>query len=394
MQYEQHTSLPEVDPESAQHSARVAQYVRDKIAAAGACISFAEYMHHVLYAPGLGYYSAGTTKFGAAGDFVTAPEVSSVFGSVLARQCAEVLAQVDAASILEFGAGSGKLAADILRKLSELGAVPDRYSILEVSADLRERQESFLRDEIPEFADRVVWLDQLPEEHSGVIVANEVLDALPVERFVRRVGRVMQICVAVGGEAFSLVERDAPESLATAVAAIESDLGQPLPDGYTSDICLASAAWVADLASILAKGAVFLFDYGVSRREYYADERSDGWLRCHFRHHAHDDPLILPGIQDLTSWVDFTAAAEAAVAAGLDILGFSTQAQFLIGGGLEQELADFAELPIDAQLKLSGQVKLLTLPGEMGENFKCLGLGRGDIIVPAAFNSADRTMSL
>ncbi len=394
MQYEQHTSLPEADPESAQHSARVAQYVRDKIAAAGACISFAEYMHHVLYAPGLGYYSAGTTKFGAAGDFVTAPEVSSVFGSVLARQCAEVLAQVDVPSILEFGAGSGKLAADILRKLSELGAVPDRYSILEVSADLRERQESFLRDEIPEFADRVVWLDQLPEEHSGVIVANEVLDALPVERFVRRVGRVMQICVAVDGEAFSLVERDAPESLATAVAAIESDLGQPLPDGYTSDICLASAAWVADLASILAKGAVFLFDYGVSRREYYADERSDGWLRCHFRHHAHDDPLILPGIQDLTSWVDFTAAAEAAVAAGLDVLGFSTQAQFLIGGGLEQELADFAELPIDAQLKLSGQVKLLTLPGEMGENFKCLGLGRGDIIVPAAFNSADRTMSL
>ena len=394
MQYEQHTSLPEADPESAQHSARVAQYVCDKIAAAGACISFAEYMHHVLYAPGLGYYSAGTTKFGAAGDFVTAPEVSSVFGSVLARQCAEVLAQVDEPSILEFGAGSGKLAADILRKLAELGVVPDRYSILEVSADLRERQESFLRAEVPEFADRVVWLDQLPEEHSGVIVANEVLDALPVERFVRRAGRIKQICVAVDGEAFSFVERDAPESLATAVAAIENDLGQPLPEGYTSDLCLASSAWVADLANILTKGAVFLFDYGVSRREYYADERSDGWLRCHFRHHAHDDPLILPGIQDLTSWVDFTAVAEAAVAAGLEVLGFSTQAQFLIGGGLEQELADFAELPIDAQLKLSGQVKLLTLPGEMGENFKCLGLGRGDIIAPAAFNSADRTMSL
>ena len=394
MQYEQHTSLPEADPESAQHSARVAQYVCDKIAAAGACISFAEYMHHVLYAPGLGYYSAGTTKFGAAGDFVTAPEVSSVFGSVLARQCAEVLAQVDEPSILEFGAGSGKLAADILRKLAELGVVPDRYSILEVSADLRERQESFLRAEVPEFADRVVWLDRLPEEHSGVIVANEVLDALPVERFVRRAGRIKQICVAVDGEAFSLVERDAPESLATAVAAIENDLGRSLPDGYTSDLCLASAAWVADLASILTKGAVFLFDYGVSRSEYYADERSDGWLRCHFRHHAHDNPLILPGIQDLTSWVDFTAAAEAAVAAGLEVLGFSTQAQFLIGGGLEQELADFAELPIDVQLKLSGQVKLLTLPGEMGENFKCLGLGRGDIIAPAAFNSADRTMSL
>jgi SAM-dependent MidA family methyltransferase len=394
MQYEQHTSLPKPDPESAQHSTRVTQYIRDRIAAAGACISFAEYMHHVLYAPGLGYYSAGTTKFGAAGDFVTAPEVSSVFGSVLARQCAEVLAQVDAPSILEFGAGSGKLAADILRKLSELGALPDRYSILEVSADLRERQETFLRSEIPEFVDRVVWLDQVPEECSGVIVANEVLDALPVERFVRRAGRIKQICVAIDGEAFSLVERDAPEPLAIAVAAIESDLGRSLPDGYTSDLCLACSAWVTDLAGILTKGAAFLFDYGVSRREYYADERSDGWLRCHFRHHAHSDPLILQGIQDLTSWVDFTVAAEAAVLGGLDVLGFSTQAQFLIGGGLEQELSDFAELPIDAQLKLSGQVKLLTLPGEMGENFKCLGLGRGDIIAPTAFDSADRTMSL
>ena len=394
MQYEQHTSLPKPDPESAQHSTRVTQYIRDRIAAAGACISFAEYMHHVLYAPGLGYYSAGTTKFGAAGDFVTAPEVSSVFGSVLARQCAEVLAQVDAPSILEFGAGSGKLAADILRKLSELGALPYRYSILEISADLRERQETFLRSEIPEFADRVVWLDQMPEECSGVIVANEVLDALPVERFVRRAGRIKQICVAIDGEAFSLVERDAPEPLAIAVAAIESDLGRSLPDGYTSDLCLACSAWVTDLAGILTKGAAFLFDYGVSRREYYADERSDGWLRCHFRHHAHSDPLILQGIQDLTSWVDFTVAAEAAVLGGLDVLGFSTQAQFLIGGGLEQELADFAELPIDAQLKLSGQVKLLTLPGEMGENFKCLGLGRGDIIAPTAFDSADRTMSL
>ena len=305
-----------------------------------------------------------------------------------------MLAQVDAPSILEFGAGSGKLAADILRKLAELDAVPERYSILEVSADLRERQETFLRDEVPEFVDKVVWLDQMPGECSGVVVANEVLDALPVERFVRRTGRVMQICVAVDGGAFTLVERDAPEFLADAVVAVENDLGQSLPDGYTSDLCLASAAWVADLASILTKGAVFLLDYGVSRREYYGDERSDGWLRCHFRHHAHDNPLILPGIQDLTSWVDFTAAAEAAVAGGLDVLGFSTQAQFLIGGGLQQELAEFAELPIDAQLELSGQVKLLTLPGEMGENFKCLGLGRGDIIAPAAFRSADRTMSL
>jgi len=394
MQYEQHTSLPEPDSESAQHSVQVAQYIRDKIAAVGGCISFAEYMHHALYAPGLGYYNAGTTKFGASGDFVTAPEVSPVFGRILARQCAEILAQIDNPSILEFGAGSGKLALDLLRKLAELDALPASYSILEVSADLRERQESFLRNEIPELADRVSWLDKMPEEHSGVIVANEVLDALPVERFVRRAGRVMQICVATDGEALSLVERDAPENLAQSIAAIENDLGWTMPEGFTSETCLAAPAWIADLARGMKQGAAFLFDYGVSQREYYAEERSDGWLRCHFRHHAHNDPLILPGIQDLTSWVNFSSVAEAAMAAGLDVMGFTTQAQFLIGGGLEQELADFTKMPIDAQLKLSGQVKLLTLPGEMGENFKCLGLSRGDITAPAAFSFADRTTSL
>jgi SAM-dependent MidA family methyltransferase len=394
MQHEQHTSLPEPDSGSARHSTQVAQFVRDKIAAAGGCISFAEYMHHLLYAPGLGYYSSGTTKFGAGGDFITAPEVSSVFGHVLARQCAEVLAQVADGSILEFGAGSGKLAADLLRKLAELDALPVNYSILEVSADLRERQESFLRNEIPELADRVSWVDAMPEEHSGIVVANEVLDALPVERFVRRVEGISQVCVATDGETFSLVERDAPENLAQAVTAIEDDLGRTLPAGFTSEICLAAPAWITGLARSLRESAVFLFDYGVSQREYYAEERSDGWLRCHFRHYAHNDPLILPGIQDLTSWVNFSAVAEAAVDAGLDVMGFTTQAQFLIGGGLEQELADFTNLPIDAQLKLSGQVKLLTLPGEMGENFKCLGLSRGDITTPAAFISSDRTMSL
>ena len=394
MQYEQHTSLPEPDPESARHSTQVAQYIRDKIAAAGGCVSFAEYMHHALYAPGLGYYSAGTTKLGASGDFVTAPEVSPVFGRILARQCAEILAQVDNPSILEFGAGSGKLAADLLRKLAELGALPVGYSILEVSADLRERQESFLRNETPELLNIVSWIDKMPEQHSGVIVANEVLDALPVERFVHRAGRVMQICVATDGEALFLVERDAPEHLAQSIAAIENDLGWTLPEGFTSEICLAAPAWIADLAHGMKQGAAFLFDYGVSQREYYAEERFDGWLRCHFRHHAHNDPLILPGIQDLTSWVNFSSVAEAAVDAGLDVMGFTTQARFLIGGGLEQELADFTKLPIDAQLKLSGQVKLLTLPGEMGENFKCLGLSRGDITAPAAFSFADRTTSL
>jgi len=394
MQHQQQFLLPKPDEDSAAHSARVADHIRRNIEAAGGLISFAEYMHLALYAPGLGYYSAGTTKFGEAGDFITAPEVSPIFGKVLAQQFADVLSNIEAPSILEFGAGSGKLAVDVLTRLAEIDALPLSYQILEVSADLRDRQEAFLRNEIPALVDRVTWLDCLPDTHSGVMVANEVMDALPVERFIRRGDRIVQVCVGIEGGSFVLGERDAPDMLANAVRDIESELGETLADGYASEVCLAAPQWIGDLAGILHEGVAFLFDYGVSRREYYAAERSGGWLRCHFRHHAHQDPLILPGIQDLTSWVDFSAVAAAAVDRGLEIAGFATQAQFLIGGGLDQHLENFTELPIDAQLKLSSQVKLLTLPSEMGENFKCLGLSRGSQPQPAAFGLADRTTSL
>lgn len=394
MQQKQRLSLPAPDADSAAHSARVAEFLRQQITAAGGQISFAQYMHYVLYAPGLGYYSAGAAKFGAAGDFVTAPEVSPVFGRVLARQCADVMARLDSPSILEFGAGSGRLAVDVLRKLAELDALPERYAILEVSADLCERQQALLGREIPDLVDRVTWLDRLPDEHRGVILANEVLDALPVERFARRGDDIMQICVADDGGQLVFTEIEAPMPLANAVLNIEEKLGERLADGYVSEVSLAAPSWIQDIARVLRQGSVFLFDYGLSQREYYAAERSDGWLRCHFRHHAHNDPLVLPGIQDLTAWVDFSAVATAAVDNGLDVAGYATQAHFLVGGGLEYELANFSELTTDAQLKLSGQVKLLTLPGEMGENFKCLGLSRGAMEQPTAFAFADRTTTL
>ena len=394
MQHEHSSPLPAADAASAAHSERVASHLRQRIAEAGGAISFAEYMHHVLYAPGLGYYSAGATKFGAAGDFVTAPEVSDIFGQVLARQCAGVLREVPTPSILEFGAGSGKLAADILRALDAIGALPEQYLILEVSAALQERQRDYLHEAIPSLIDRMTWLDRLPERHDGVIIANEVLDALPVERFVRRAERITQVCVTTRADEIMLSEREAPPALEAAVATVEADLGEPLPDGYASEICLAAPQWVADVAGSLHHGAAFLFDYGIGRREYYAPDRSGGWLRCHFRHHAHSDPLLLPGIQDVTAWVDFSSVAEAAATAGLVVAGFATQSQFLLGGGLDEVLADFAEMPIDAQLKLSAEVKLLTLPGEMGESFKCLCLTRGTIKRPGAFGLADRTTSL
>lgn len=394
MQQQHSFSLPDPDEDSAAHSIRVAAYIRGKIRDAGGDISFAEYMHHCLYAPGLGYYSAGSRKFGPSGDFVTAPEVSSVFGSVVARQCAATLRQIEAGEILEFGAGSGKLAVDILRELSRMEEEKFRYKIVEVSGDLRERQEALVLSEIPELADSVEWIDELPRDFRGVVVANELLDALPVERFVREKDGVRQVRVASADHGFELAERPAPDSLERAVVGVEESLGESLPVGYRSDICLAAPQWVSDLSDSLSEGVVLLFDYGVGRREYYAPERTGGWLRCHFRHHAHDDPIILPGIQDLTAWVDFTAVAEAAVASGLDIAGFVTQSQFLIGGGLDRHLAQFADLPTDAQLKLSAEIKLLTLPSEMGEHFKCMALSRGDVVIPDAFGFADRTTSL
>jgi SAM-dependent MidA family methyltransferase len=394
MQHEPGLSLPIPDTASAEHSEYVATYIRECIVEAGGAISFAEFMQHALYAPGLGYYVAGAAKFGAAGDFVTAPEISSIFGRVVARQCAEVLAEMDAGSILEFGAGSGRLAVDVLRALGETKSLPDKYKILEVSADLRQRQEQLLRREIPEYVDRCVWLDELPRDHRGVVIANEVLDALPVERFVRRANGIKQVCVALDADKFVLAERPAPAQLLNAVAEIETDLGHALAVDYVSEVSLAVSGWVGDIAAMLSCGAVFFIDYGVSRREYYADDRNAGWLRCHFRHHAHDDPLLLPGVQDLTAWVDFSAVAAAAVSNELEISGYVTQSQFLLGGGLDKELGNFTDLTVAKQVELSGQVKLLTLPGEMGENFKCLGLSRGIDTTPTAFGFADRAMFL
>ena len=394
MQHDYAFSLPQPDAVSAAHSERCADYIRSRIHDAGGSISFAEFMHYALYAPRLGYYSAGTRKFGDDGDFVTAPEISPLFGRVIARQCAAVLRNVPGGAILEVGAGSGRLALEVLRTLDELDALPAEYSIMEVSADLRERQQRLLRRELPGIADRISWLDRMPETQRGVVIANEVLDALPVERFMRRSGGVCQLRVGDEGGEFVFVDEPAPDILAAAVESIEKDIGERLPDNYVSEVSLAAPAWLRDVAQILEHGMILLFDYGVSRREYYAPDRNEGWLRCHFRHRAHSDPLILTGIQDLTAWVDFSAIAEVAERGGLEILGYVSQSQFLLAGDIEAELQDFADMPIESQLQTAAQIKMLTLPGEMGENVKCLGLARGDIPRPAAFDSADRTHTL
>jgi SAM-dependent MidA family methyltransferase len=278
--------------------------------------------------------------------------------------------------------------------LTELKSPPERYLILEISADLKARQEELISEELPDLLQRVEWLSKLPEKFAGVVIANEVADALPVERFERTDAAVLQMHVTASETGFDWSRKPAPEMLAMAVEKIETNIGEALPPGYQSEISLGLPDWIGQIAKCLDKGLVLLFDYGVSRREYYSRERNQGWLRCHFRHHAHNEPLIYPGIQDLTSWVDFTAVAESAVDHGLDVAGYVTQAQFLINGGLEDELAGIADLAVADQLELSRQVKLLTLPGEMGENFKCIGLGCGELTGVTAFSSADRAHTL
>jgi SAM-dependent MidA family methyltransferase len=391
------SGLPPPDETSRDHSQRCAEYLRARIRDAGGSLSFFEFMQEVLYAPGLGYYVAGATKFGRAGDFVTAPEISPLFGQVIARVCAEVLDGLRGGGVLEFGAGSGRLAVDILRRLSSLGRLPDRYSILEVSPDLRERQSRLIRNEIPELADRVCWLEQWPHGHRGVVVANEVLDALPVEIFRIDHGepdRVRQLRVRQSEQGLAWTDAPAPAELSAAVAAIEATIGRTFDQGFVSEFAPLLVPWVKSMCACLERGVALLFDYGASRREYYAPGRSRGWLRCHFRHRAHDDPLILPGIQDLSCWVDFSAAASAAVDAGTRIAFYLPQSRFLLAGGLLDEIAAQAATTERERVELATQAKTLTLPGEMGERFKCLGLARDFELLPSSLSILDRTHTL
>jgi len=370
-------SLPKLTAEEAEHGERLSARVRTAIAAAGGWIDFARYMEMALYEPGLGYYSAGARKLGEGGDFVTAPEVAPVFSRCLAGQCAEALATQGGGDVLELGAGSGVMAAVMLGEFESLGALPARYRILDVSADLRERQRATLAAAVPRLLDRVEWLDRLPEGLRGVIVANEVLDALPVERFVWRGGEARALGVAAASNRFEWAEAPAGPALRAAVEGIRRDRGGDWPDGYVSEVNIGLAPWLAAVAGALERGVMLLVDYGLPRREYYAAERSSGTLLCHFRHRFNDDPFARPGLQDITAWVDFTAVAEAAERAGLEVAGYTTQAHFLIGNDLAGRLQDVSSLDLVQRVNLSRQAMVLTLPGEMGERFKVIALAKG-----------------
>lgn len=356
---------PVPDADARARSAALRAALREEAVRAGGAISFRRFMEAALYAPGLGYYSGGATKLGPAGDFVTAPELSPLFGRCIARQARAVLEAVGGGAVLELGGGSGALAAAALAEAGEL-----RWLMLEPSPELRERQQRRL-------GDRVAWVDTLPQDFRGVILANEVADALPVERFTVQAGELHALGVsfaADGTPAWALLPPS--PALAAAVHEIETARGAPFPDGYMAEFSPLLQPWVRSLADSLAAGLVLVIDYGLPRAELYAAERSMGTLMCHYRHRAHDDPFLWPGLQDITAWVDFTAVAAAGVDAGLTLEGYTTQAAFLAGNGLETMLQEVQEDGTTAGIMQAQQARRLLLPEEMGERFRVLGLSR------------------
>jgi len=385
-----------LDEAQAAHSARARDHVKEQIAAAGGWLGFEQFMELALYAPGLGYYSGGAQKLGKGGDFTTAPEISSLFGRCVALQCAEVLRALHAeasralhaGSILEIGAGSGRLAADILMRLEELGQLPEHYWILEVSADLRERQRALLRallaERLPHVLQRVGWLDRPPEEpFDGIVLANEVLDALPVARFRWRASGVEELGVGIDDGDFAWVARPANPAMAQACRRLYEasrrlhEASGGWDEGYVSEYCPRTLAWTRAVTQSQRTGAVLWFDYGLPRAEYYLPERHDGTLVCHYRHRVSNDPFVHVGLQDITAWVDFTLLAEASRDAGFDLAGFTTQAHFLAGVGIDREMRLAAGDDENRFARLANQARQLMLPGEMGERFKAMVWLRG-----------------
>jgi SAM-dependent MidA family methyltransferase len=386
------TSLPVPDSIAQQHSEQLLTLIKHKINQAGGKITFAAYMQLCLYAPGLGYYSAGSHKIGSGGDFTTAPEISPLFSRSLAHQLIDVLNQLDHGNILEFGAGSGKMAVDILRELKDKQSLPEHYYIIEASADLRQRQQKIIHDAIPELEDNVVWLDKLPVSFNGVVLANEVCDAMPVHRLHFHNG-VSYECYIINKDDQLQWCDDALSrfDLINKAIEIESFIGDM---EYFTEINLAAEAWLASLADNLQQGAVFIIDYGYPQAVYYHPQRSSGTMMCYYQQQGHDNPLILAGLQDITAHVDFTSLAQVAIDNGLDVAGFQSQADFLLAAGITQLSSLNDDDDAFAMLQQATQIKRLTLPTEMGETFKVLTLTKNIEQLLPRIKQGDRRYNL
>lgn len=365
--------LPPPGADAIAHSSRLVEAILERIENAGGAIGFDEYMQMALYYPGLGYYAGAAENFGPAGDFVTAPEISPLFGACMARQSVDLFARGTAPRLLEFGAGSGRLCAGLLEALPAL----ESYLILDLGAGLKRRQQEYLDAVLPaELFHKIEWLEGLPRDFDGIVLANEVLDAMPVKR-VRRAGGWIEVGVGFDGRRFAWREMDAGEAVESAMRAIEAGTGD-LPRNYTSEINLNLRPWFEALAAACGTAVALIVDYGYERAQYYHPERRDGTLGCYYRHRVHADPFVYPGLQDITAFVDFDACADAAEAAGFATLGLVTQARFLLANGL-LEFAELQSRDTDSRqrLALAQQVRTLSLPQEMGEKFKVLALGLG-----------------
>jgi SAM-dependent MidA family methyltransferase len=411
-------SLPPPDEAALRHSRALAELIRGEIAAADGWIPFEQYMRLALYTPGLGYYSGGAAKFGQEGDFVTAPELSPLFGRAVARQAAQVLEALEAGDILEFGAGTGKLALDLLLELEKLGSLPKQYFILEVSAELQQRQRYLFEKFAAHLLPRIAWLKHLPPRFSGFILANEVIDAMPVHLVAWRGADLFERGVAWRNGKFTWCERwltkgkdtgakgkeelfEAAQELNPQIQSGNNDRGD---DGgaseysdeyeYISEINLSARHFMHSLGNMLEKGLILLIDYGFGQSEYYHPQRNHGTLMCHYRHRVHDDPFYLPGLQDITSHVDFTAIARMADNSGLELMGYTTQAHFLINCGITEILAQTPPENMKDYLPLANQLQKLVSPAEMGELFKAIAFGRNISAPLAGFVRGDKSRLL
>ena len=384
--------LPAPDPIAQQYSDQLLALIKQKIAENGGKITFADYMQYCLYSPGLGYYSAGSHKIGAHGDFTTAPEISSLFSASLSQHIKDVFSQIDQKNILEFGAGSGKMAANILIKLDQDRSLPTAYYIIEASADLRQRQENTMKEQAPHLINKVIWLESLPEEFIGVVLANEVCDAMPVhclhfsngnvtERYVENNGRRLDWCEDIVSK----------QELLDDSATIQTIIGS---SNVISEINIAAKAWLASVANSLKQGAIYIIDYGYPKASYYHPQRSHGTLMCYYQQQGHDNPLILQGIQDITAHVDFTALAQIAIDNSLDVEGFQSQADFLLAADITQLVSETDQIDTLTYLQHTAEIKRLTLPSEMGETFKVLTLGRNIEHILTRCQLGDRRYSL
>ena len=388
------STLPPPDVDAQSHSAHLREVIQEQVIAAGGHLPFWKFMELALYAPGLGYYSAGARKFGPGGDFTTAPERSPLFSACVADALTPVLQQLGPDAVfMEIGGGSGAFAETCLAKLLANDALPARYAILEPSADLRERQRERLQARLPPLLFELVeWLDgPIQEPWSGVLFANEVIDALPTPRFTIRDGEVFEEHVALDGEGrFLRTDRPAEPMLAAAVRHVERQLPEPFAEGYRSEVLAQLPYWIQAVMGAMRDGAMLFVDYGYARGEYYQPQRREGTLRAFRQHHVTDDVFAWPGLQDITASVDFTALAEAGTAAGFDFAGYCSQASFLIGNRLQENLALAESRAADdvARHALRSQVKHLTLPSEMGERFQAIGFQRG-VELGAAFLVGD-----